>query len=261
MNLTRIFTLAICVAAPHATAETVAIDYVLDSATASIDPFTIPNPQGGADITIAPSITLNSGSFDAQFFNADGAGTISDGDASIIGVEFSGSIEIALSTTIDVFGFPVTATATISGPIAAEQQSDSDGNLTGLTLYAETVVGQYDVAAGPLDCSDSAFGIFCSAIETILGSEFPIAEIGGETALPFAGGTFTDLNPLGSSLGSSAAAQIDFSFPLTDELNFGVKVDSTWIETERLVLVPEPTVPALMMATIGLSLLRRNRLR
>ena len=35
-------------ASPAVVADTVAIDYVLDTAVASIDPFTVPNPQGGA---------------------------------------------------------------------------------------------------------------------------------------------------------------------------------------------------------------------
>lgn len=241
-----------------ARAATVAIDYVLESAAASIDPFTVPNPQGGADIVISPSITFESGSFKTQFLNADNAGSISDGEASIIGVEYSGALVIQLSSTIEVFGFPVPVSATLSGPIRAQQQTASTGTLAGLSLYAETSTGQYDVTAGPLDCSDSALGLFCAAIEAALGIEFPLAEVGGTSALPFAGGTFSDLNPASASAGSSVAAQIDFSFPLADGIEFGVETATNWVEVDRVTLVPEPSVAMLFLATLGLAGVRRR---
>ena len=240
-------------------ADTVAIDYGLDSAVASIDPFTIPNPSGGEDITIAPSIELETGSFGAEFLNADSSGTISDGDASIIGVEFTGSIEIALSSTFEVFGFPVPVTATLTGPITAQQQTASNGTLTGLSIYAETTVGDYSVDAGPLDCVDSALGIFCTAIETALGIEFPLDGVGGTAPLPFAGGTFSELNPpIGSSPGSAANAELDFSFPLNDEISFGVEIDSSWLEENRVLVIPEPSVGILVFASLGMCLRRRR---
>ena len=84
MKEITLFTLVLSLFFCHgARCETVAIDYVLDSADALIEPFTIPNPQGGADITIAPSINLDAGSFESRFYNADATGLVSDGDASI----------------------------------------------------------------------------------------------------------------------------------------------------------------------------------
>ena len=117
-QLQKLIALTWLAASPALVAETVVVDYVLDTATASVDPFSVPNPQGGPDILVAPSLTIDSGMFDGRFLNADAAGTIADGDASIIGVEFSGALNLELSSTIEVFGFPVSVTATISGPMA-----------------------------------------------------------------------------------------------------------------------------------------------
>ena len=240
------------------TAESVVIDYALASAVARIDPFTFPNPQGGADITISPSITLESGDFSAQFENADPSGTISDGDMSIFGVGFSGDVSIALASSIEVLGFPIAVEATISGPLAAQQQSVSNGVLTGLSIFAESSPGTYDLAAGPLDCSDNVFGVFCAALEAALGTEFPLEGLDSTSALPFSGGTFSDLNPEFSGDESSVSNQIDFSFPLSPELEFGVEIDTSWGETGRMILVPEPSVSILLLAGLGLCL-RRTR--
>ena len=237
-------------------AETVAIDYTLESASASIDPFTIPNPQGGADITISPAITLESGSFGALFANADSSGTISDGDASIIGVGFEGALSLVLESSIDVLGFPIPVSATISGPLGAQQLTSSEGALAGLSIYSETAPGMYEVAAGPLDCSDSAFGVFCAALEVALGIEFPIDGVDSTSALPFTGGQFADLNPISSGGESSVSNQIDFSFPISPELSFGVEIGTRWVETERMLLVPEPSVGLLLLAALGLGLRR-----
>ncbi|MGI9244470.1 MAG: PEP-CTERM sorting domain-containing protein [Verrucomicrobiales bacterium] len=239
-------------------AETVVIDYALDSAIAKIDPFTVPNPQGGADITIAPSITLETGDFRALFENADSSGIIDDGDATILGLEFAGEVSLALDSSIDFLGFPIAVEATISGPLGAQQQTDSNGILVGLSVYAETAPGTYDIAAGPLDCSDNVFGVFCSALEAALGTEFPLDGLDSSSALPFTGGIFSDLNPEFSGSNSSLSNQIDFSFPLTPELEFGVEIDTGWTETGRMILVPEPSAAVLLMAGLGLCL-RRSR--
>jgi len=252
----RIASTLIAMALP-CSAASVAIDYNLDTASGTIDPFTVPNPQGGADITVAPSITLDSGSFGANFSNADNGGTISDGDTSILGVRFAGEIRVELSSTVDVFGFPVPVTATIFGPLDAEQVSDSSGTLAGLTGYVETAPGDYDIGAGPLDCTDSALGVFCTAIETLLGVEFPLDGIESNNPLPFTGGVFSDLNSGG---GSTVSSQLDFSFPLTDAFSFGVELDTTWIETNRETTIPEPSVPAMMFVALVTCLRRRRRI-
>ncbi len=256
--LQKVAALSWLLTSPALVAETVAIDYVLDTAVASVDPLTVPNPQGGADIAIAPSITIDSGVFDGRFLNADAAGTIADGDASVIGVEFSGSIVLELSSSIDVFGFPLAVTATISGPLTAQQQTPSPGTLTGLAVYAETSPGDYDLSAGPLGCTDSALGVFCTAIETALGGEFPIDGIGGTSPLPFAGGAFDNLNGGSGSPPSSVSAQIDFSFPLTDDISFGVDIESDWVEIGRVLQIPEPSVSLLLVGACAI-LLRRRR--
>lgn len=239
-------------------AELVAIEYDLDFASATADPFTVPNPQGGADITITPAVTLDAGIFDAHFANADSAGTISDGDASIIGAGFSGEISIEIATTIDVFGFPVAVNATLSGPLAAQQTSDSNGSLTGLSIYAETAPGDYDIAVGPLDCSDGFGGVPCAAIATALGLTFPLDAVNATSPLPFSGGAFSNLNLAPGSGISMASSQIDFSFPLTADINFGVEIGSNWLETGRMTLVPEPSVAALLIGALGLGLRRRR---
>lgn len=238
--------------------ETVAIDYVLDSAQATIEPFTIPNPQGGADITITPSVTLDSGTFEADFANADAAGLIADGDSSIIGTEFAGELSILLESTIDVFGFPFAVSATVAGPLRARQVSDSTGTLAGLSIYAELSPGDYDIEAGPLGCSDSAFGAFCAALEAGLGLQFPIDGVASTSALPFSGGTFADLNPGPGSGRSSVSSQIEFSLPLTGDLSFGVAIDTRWLEVERITIVPEPSVAALLIGALGVGLRRRR---
>jgi len=244
----------------RARAEAVAIAYDLDSAVATIDPFAVPNPQGGADITISPALVLDAGSFGAIFGNADAAGTIADGDASIIGTEFYGALSIVLTSSIDVFGFPVPVRATLTGPFAAQQTSDSAGTLAGLSIYAETAPGDYDIAAGPLDCSDSFAGVFCTAIEAALGLTFPIDGLDSTAVLPFSGGTFSNLNPGPASGISMVTSQIDFSFPLTADISFGVEIDASWLETGRMTLVPEPSVVCLLIGAIGVCL-RRGRER
>ena len=236
-------------------AATVSIDYELDSATALIDPFTVPNPQGGADITVAPSIILDSGSFSADFHNADNAGLIADGDSTILGVRFGGEIRIELTSTIEVFGFPVPVSATISGPLSAEQVTDSNGTLAGLTGYVETSPGDYEIDAGPLDCTDSALGVFCAAIEALLMVEFPLDSIEANNPLPFSGGTFADLN---GGTSSTVSSQLDFAFPITDDLGFGVEIDTTWIELDRRTVIPEPSAASLGLLGVGM-LLRRRR--
>ena len=256
---TTLSSIAIALFAVQAShSEIVVIEYDLDGAEASIDPFAIPNPQGGADIAIAPAITLDSGIFDARFANADSAGTISDGDSSIIGTGFEGEISIELNSTIEVLGFDVPVSATISGPFMAQQVTDSDGMLTGLSVYVETAPGDYDVSAGPLGCSDSAFGVFCTAIETGLGIDFPAGELSSTNPLPFTGGTFTDLNPGPASGISSVTSQIDFSFPINDDISFGVEINSNWVETGRMTFVPEPSAVALLAAGLSGAFRRRR---
>ena len=67
---------------------------------------------------------------------------------------------------------------------------------------------------GPLDCTDSAFGVFCSTIEAGLGIEFPTETITTSgTALPLTAVLFSDLNDAGSSTVSS---QLQFSIPIGD---------------------------------------------
>ena len=110
-------------------------------------------------------------------------------------------------------------------------------------------------SAGPLDCSDSAFGLVCAAIEAALGIEFPITQIAGDDApLPFTGGTYTGLN----STRSSAGNEIEFSLPIDDSTSFGVGIEFSWAETERQ-LIPEPGGACLLLATGAITLLRRRR--
>jgi hypothetical protein len=59
-------------------------------------------------------------------------------------------------------------------------------------------------------------------------------------------------------MGSSVSAQLDFSFPLADGINFGVETTTNWSEAARMTLVPEPSVALLLGATLGLFMARRR---
>lgn len=244
-------------------AATVAVDYELSSAAVTTEPITVPNPNGGADITVTPSIVLDSGSFSTRFFVADDAGVISDGDASVIGLEFEGEIVIELATTVEVFGFPVPVSATVSGPLSGAQTTASQGTLVGLAAYLESQPGDYSVDAGPLDCSDSALGVVCGLVEGGLGVEFPVDAISFDAPFPFAAGAFSDLNRRaqtapGGTGPSSVSADIDFSFPLGDDVTIGFTVATNWDEVGRATFIPEPSA-ALLALALGATLASRRR--
>ena len=247
--------LALLLAAkPVTQAALVEIQYQLDTGSASIDPFTIPDPNSGADFTISPSLNIESGSFTA-IFQSDEFGTISDGDADIIDFQFIGALDIEVSTVITII-FPVTVSANLVGPLTGTQVTDSSGTLAGLSAYLEGSVGNYDTVAGPLDCEDSLGGLACGGIETALGIEFPITQVAGDDApLPFTGGVFADLN---GTAPSSAGSTLDLSVPIDDTNSFGFAVNFTWDETGRLLVVPEPSAVTLL-GLGALALLRRRR--
>ena len=133
--------------------------------------------------------------------------------------------------------------------------TDSGGMLAGLTGYVETAPGDYQIEAGPLDCTDSAFGVLCAAIESLLMVEFPLESIESTNPLPFSGGAFDGLN---DGADSTVSAQLDFSFPINDDFGFGVEFDTTWVETGRATTIPEPSVATFGLLA-GLVILRRRR--
>ena len=246
--------MAILATTPFAVAATVEIGYTLESGSAEIEPFSIPNPQGGEDLTIAPSLTIESGGFVAAF-SSDSDGIISDGDATISDFDFVGSLDIEASTTVVII-VPISVSATLSGPLSGTQVSGSAGTLVGLTSYIETEIGGYDLQAGPLDCTDSAFGALCGLIEAGLEIEFPLTPLAGEDApLPFNGGTFQGLN----SSRSTAGATISFSIPIDEDTSFGTDVEFAWLESGRELVIPEPGITVLFAMASAIALGRRRR--
>jgi hypothetical protein len=239
-----------------ASAVIVQIEFALDAGAASIDPFTLPNPNGGEDFTVSPQLTVSSGSFIATF-DSDRYGNVLDGAASIGGFNIDGEIDIELATTIVLGPFPVPVSANLIGPLSSEQVDDSTGSLIGLTSYLETDLGTYDTAAGPLDCGDSAFGLVCGGLETGLGITFPLAEISTPgAALPFSGGMFSQLSNPGSA---TAGTTIEFSVPVNDTTDIGFEVDFTWQELSRIVVIPEPGSGLLALIGTALVFARRRR--
>jgi hypothetical protein len=239
--------------------QSVTIDFSFSNGTASIDPITIPNPDTGIDIVVTPSITIDTGGF-VGTFDSDITETITDGDLFIEGLAFSGAIDIELESSIEVFGFPVQVTANLTGPLTATQVSASTGLLVDLAAYVESEIGSYDVSAGPLECSDSAFGVFCAAIETGLGVELPIAAIEAEgVLLPFAAGEFQMLNDVGQS---TARNEFAFSLPIGDDTSFSADVQFSWTEDGRQFVVPEPSTGlALPLGLLLIASRRRRRTR
>ncbi len=237
-------------------AAVVEVDYALTAGSAAIDPFTLPNPQGGEDLTVTPGLTIDSGSFVARF-QSDELGVVGDGDAGIFDFTFAGELDIAISTEITIGIFPVTVTANLVGPVTGTQVAPSSGSLVATTAYAETGPGLYDIVAGPLGCTDNAFGAVCSLIETGLGVTFPITQVAGDDSpLPFTGGTFDNLNAGPSSAGTA----LDFSVPVDDTTSFGATVDFDWAETgRRLVAVPEPSASIWLLGAALTCALRRRR--
>ena len=245
---------ALAFAALPAHAVSVIVSYELTRGSASIDPITVPNPQGGEPLTVTPSLTIDSGSFEAVFENGTPLGTVADGPATIRGLGFSGSISIAVSTVIDLGIISPMVTADLDGPLTGSQISDSLGSiLGGGTLFANTSPGNFNVTAGPLECSDSLLGIVCGLFEGALGLSFPLEIPAVDNApLPFTGG-FAGLDTPGSS---TAGNTFEFSVPIDDTNSFGVELDIQWSETDRLV-VPEPSTP--LLASLALLFLSRRR--
>ncbi len=224
-------------------AQNVKIHYQSTDGTASVSPITIPNPDTGIDITITPTATITEGGFTTRF-SSDADGHILGGYAAVTDLIFSGQADIGLASSIPVFGFPVSVTASLSGPISVTQVSPSVGRLEEST-FVESSAGLFNVTFGPLECTDSAFGVFCSVIENGLDVEFPLAPVSVEAApLPFAGGTFADLNVDG---GSTATSQISFSIPLGPDNSIDADVSFAWSETAREFVVPEPTPTPLLL--------------
>ena len=147
--------------------------------------------------------------------------------------------------------------ANLAGPLTIEQTADSQGNLVANTQYVETSAGSYNVVAGPLACSDSAFGIFCGAIQTGLGIEFPLEPIENDGInLPFAAGTFQNLNSPGES---SVSTNLELSLPVADDNTVGIQATFTWEETTRTEIVPEPNALVIFVTGFLIFLSRRRR--
>jgi hypothetical protein len=239
-------------------ASTLLITYDLVTGSASFDPFTVPNPQGGADLTVTPSLTIDSGSFQAAFENGSGIVGLADGPASISGLTFTGTISISIATVIDTGIFPLPVQAVLSGPLTGLQISPSNGSLSILgadSVYTDTSPGNFDVAAGPLACSDSFFGIVCGLLETALGITFPITLPAADNApIPFAG-VFRDLDTPGASTSGNT---FDFTVPVGAGADFGASINFSWAESARTVIVPEPSL-ALFAPLATLALLPRRR--
>ena len=215
--------------------QSVTVTFESAEGTASVLPVTIPNPDTGLDITITPSAVIESGSFTTEFAS-DGTGQVINGLATFSNLSFSGTVDIAIESSIEVFGFPVSVTGNLSGPITVTQVTPSTGQLDD-DAYMELSPGLFNVTFGPLACEDSAFGVLCGAIQATLGAEFPTESISVDDApLPFAVGTFSDLN---TPEGSSVSSQISLSIPL-GENSLGVDVNFTWSEVGREFVVPEP---------------------
>lgn len=237
---------------PPASGE-VAIEFQTSSSSIAGTGISIPNPNGGADIIITPTAELNSGSFVAEF-QSDSLGNVLPGSASIYDLAFTGDIDINLATSIDVFGFPVAVSGTLTGPLSVMQTTATTGTLNAGSMFDESSVGQYDINIGPLNCTDSAFGVLCAAISAGLQIDFPIDAVALPGApVPFTGGTFSQLNP------GPATATNGFSFniPVGDQ-PFGFDASLEWVETGRL-LVPEPSPNLLFVFGFGATMLLRRR--
>ena len=238
-----------------APAATVEVQYELGAGSASIDPFTIPNPNGGEDFTVSPSLTIDSGSFTA-IFPSDEFGTVIDGAAQVRDFQFIGSVDIEVSTIITII-FPLNVAANLTGPLSGIQVSDSSGILVGGSTYGETSPGNYNTTAGPLDCSDNAFGAVCGGIETALGIDFPLPQVAGDEApIPFTGGTFSGLN---GSAPSTAGNTLELAVPIDDTTNFSFAANFTWDESSRTLVIPEPSATALLLSALSLGALFRRR--
>lgn len=240
---------------PIASAFTVSVDYAATVATGTTDSITIPNPDTGIDIMVSPRVDIDTGSF-AAVFDSNGAATINDGPMVIQDLTANGTIDFEFSSSIEVFGFPISVTASLVGPLVVQQVDASQGALVDGTTYTETSPGTYNITAGPLNCSDSAFGVFCSAIQTGLGIEFPIPAFSTEsTVLPLSVGSFSDLNDPGSS---TADNDFSLSVPIGDANTFGAELRLLWEETARQLVVPEPSAVEMLPCVLILLLWRRK---
>jgi hypothetical protein len=261
MHLTRLRTCALAaymacaLSSLNVQGSTVVVSYALTPGSASIKEFTIPNPEGGPDLTIRPEITLNSGSFDALFENGTPLGLVDEGPATIRNLNFMGTISISITTTIDLGIISPAVTATLAGPLLSTQLSDATGSILGAGgIFTNTTPGLFDVTAGPLDCSSDFFDALCPILESALGISFPIEIPALENApLPFTG-AFTGLDTPGAS---TAGNTLDFALPLGDENSFGIEVDIQWEESGRIVLVPEPS--SAIFGMVAFLILARHR--
>lgn len=244
--------------APLQAASTVVIDYELTEGSASISPVTLPNPQeGGADLVVAPMLTIDSGSFQAVFENGTADGGVDSGPTTIRHMEFEGTFGLEVTSEIDVGLFSFTVTAELGGPIVGDQVSDAGGSILLGTVFSNADPGNFNILLGPIDCDDNApFDLLCGLLGTTLNLEFPIELPALEEApLPFTG-LFVDLDKPGeSTVGNS----INFGIPLGEDNELGTDVDFQWSETNRTVIVPEPSFALLF--PLALTVLARRRRR
>ena len=230
----------------------IVVTYQLAQGTAFFDPVTVPNPQGGPDLTITGSLELEAGSFEAVFENGLPAG--SPVDAIIRNQNFEGAIAIEISTTIDLGIISPVVTATLAGPLTGNQVTDASGSILGDgTVFTNTTPGNFNVTAGPLACTSSFFNVLCPILETALGITFPVELPALDNApLPFTG-LFDGLETPDSSTASNT---IEFSIPVADTNNFGLDADLVWTESGRLS-IPEPS--SSLLASLTLLVLARRR--
>lgn len=237
-------------------ASTVVIDYQLTEGSASISPITLPNPtEGGADLEVAPVLTIESGSFQAVFENGNSAGEVDSGPTTIRNMEFEGTFGLEVTSEIDVGLFSFNVTAELGGPIIGSQVSDASGSILLGTVFSNADPGNFNIVLGPIDCDDSTpFDLLCGLLGTTLNLDFPIELPALDDApLPFTG-LFNDLDKPGeSTVGNS----INFGIPLGEDNEFGTDVEFQWTEYNRTVVVPEPSVALLL--PLALTVLARRR--
>ena len=124
-----------------------------------------------------------------------------------------------------------------------------------MTSFLDDQPGTYNLTAGPLNCSDQAFGLVCGIAEGFLGVEFPITQALEDTPLPFTAGLFSALNSPGNS---TANVDLDFTLPLEDSTTFGLEATIGWDETDRMIVIPEAT-PATLLAVSLVRLMATRR--
>ena len=255
---------ALFLAVPSLTsAATLEIDYTLTSGGGEIPSFEIPNPNGPDPFTVAPVVNIGSASFTAVF-QTDDTGAPKGSAVQITDFTFVGSFDIAISSDITFFGQTTTITANLTGPLEATQSSDSIGSIVriagGTTAeqdrFDETSPGAFSTLAGPTSCSDNAFGVACTLIETTGDVTFPLpATTLDGIVIPLTGAVFADTRSPGSS-------SVDFTAMLTTPTAPGAPATTLPVaflfeENSRALVVPEPG--SMVLTLLGALICFRRR--